>query len=370
MTGNADLDRNVTCTDPDDAAVPAATAPREHDRVGRPHGDRQRHAVQAARRRRQRHLPRRRQHRAPGQRARLRRAIRTGNSLGRTERHGVGQSRPADLAPQPRFQRARQSDPQRQWRGRPAVRLRHADHASARGANWSPVDRLNLIASWTREEGAPSHRPARRSDPRHAGHADLRLHHRRDGARHRHHRRQPRSPGRPPQRAQARRQLAAVRQDSICGCAPITSTQTIDRPISSFPGRARRSRPPSPSASSAIASGRAGQRRPPPGQFRQATRDTLRLGFDFTKPLKSRRPSQALIDQFRAQFGVAPRGGRPGRPPAGRRPKAASALRRGPPEAAAPPIRADGGGGGGAAAAASAAAVAAAASSAAAAAAG
>ena len=48
-------------------------------------------------------------------------------SLGRTTGTRVDQPRPADLAPQPRFQRARQSHAQRQRRGRPAVGLRHAD---------------------------------------------------------------------------------------------------------------------------------------------------------------------------------------------------------------------------------------------------
>ena len=47
-----------------------------------------------------------------------------------------------------------------------------------------------------------------------------------------------------------------------------------------------------------------------PVNFDSARKDTLRLGFDFSKPLKSRRPSQAVIDQLRAQFGFAPRTGR------------------------------------------------------------
>ena len=45
-----------------------------------------------------------------------------------------------------------------------------------------------------------------------------------------------------------------------------------------------------------------------PINFDQARKDTLRLGFDFTKPLKSRRPSQAVIDQLRQQFGFGRRG--------------------------------------------------------------
>ena len=47
-----------------------------------------------------------------------------------------------------------------------------------------------------------------------------------------------------------------------------------------------------------------------------ASKDTIRVGFDFSKPLKSRRPSQSVMDQLRAQF----RGGGPGRPSEGQAP--------------------------------------------------
>ena len=58
------------------------------------------------------------------------------------------------------------------------------------GANWSPVDRLNFIASWTREEGAPTINQL--GDPvlDTPSIADFRLHDRPDGAGHRDHRRQ------------------------------------------------------------------------------------------------------------------------------------------------------------------------------------
>lgn len=56
----------------------------------------------------------------------------------------------------------------------------------------------------------------------------------------------------------------------------------------------------------------------------RSTRDTIRYGFDFAKPLASKRPSQAQIAQLREQFArrnpdaVAPAGGspQPGTPPA------------------------------------------------------
>jgi hypothetical protein len=40
-----------------------------------------------------------------------------------------------------------------------------------------------------------------------------------------------------------------------------------------------------------------------PVNFDNARKDTLRIGFDFSKPLKSKRPSQSVMDQIRAQFG-------------------------------------------------------------------
>lgn len=46
-----------------------------------------------------------------------------------------------------------------------------------------------------------------------------------------------------------------------------------------------------------------------PVNFESSRRDTLRVGFDFTKPLKSHRPSQTVIDQIRQQFGFGQRGG-------------------------------------------------------------
>jgi hypothetical protein len=46
--------------------------------------------------------------------------------------------------------------------------------------------------------------------------------------------------------------------------------------------------------------------------FESSQRDSLRIGFDFSKPLKSRQPSQAVRDQLRAQFGGRPRGERGG----------------------------------------------------------
>src|SRR5204862_363593 len=47
-----------------------------------------------------------------------------------------------------------------------------------------------------------------------------------------------------------------------------------------------------------------------PVNFDSARRDTLRVGFDFSKPLTARRPSQAGIAQIPQQFGFGGRGAR------------------------------------------------------------
>ena len=86
-----------------------------------------------------------------------------------------------------------------------------------------------------------------------------------------------------------------------------------------------------------------------PANFQSSERNTLRIGFDFSKPLKSHQPSQAVLDQMRAQFGGRARGQNsggsqqdnsspPGAPPGGR-----CTCRRypgwSPPENAPPPAR-------------------------------
>ena len=107
--------------------------------------------------------------------------------------------------------------------------------------------------------------------------------------------------------------------------------QTIDRPISgisvteqieaAFPNRFVRD-----------SSGQLVSVNLTPVNFDQSRLDTLRVGFDFSKPLKSRRPSQAVLDQIRQQFGFPARGG-------GERGTAARGSQGG----AAPPSSAQGG---------------------------
>ena len=207
------------------------------------------------------------------------------------------------------------------------------------GLSWAPAERLNLITSWTREEGAPSvsqvgdpilDTPDTRVFDFTTGESVLVT---------------TITGGNPNLDADSRNvwKLGAnwkpfddkdlrLRADFV--------HQVIKDPISSFPG---------PSAElEAAFPGRflrcpAGSVECTPGQllsvdlrpvnFEQSRRDTLRWGFDFTKPLKSARPSRSQIDQLRARF----------RPPEGARPSEG-----GPPRGEGPPLeggaRAGGGG--------------------------
>ena len=174
------------------------------------------------------------------------------------------------------------------------------------GANWSPVDRLSFITSWTREEGSPTIQQL--GDPvlvtpdtrvfdftngetvlvtaTTGGNADLQS---------------------------DRRNVIKVGgnwqpfKDIDLRLRADYVHQTIDRPISNisvtpqieaaFPERFVRN-----GAGDLVSVDLR------PVNFDSSRRDALRIGFDFSKPLKSRRPSQSVIDQIRAQFRGA-RGG-------------------------------------------------------------
>jgi hypothetical protein len=177
------------------------------------------------------------------------------------------------------------------------------------GANFSPVDRLNFIGSWSREEGAPTIQqlgspvlttPDSRIFDFTTGQTVLVT----------------ATTGGNPDLLSDRRNVFKLGGN----WQPFENTdlrlradfvhQRIDRPISSisvtpaieaaFPERFVRD-----------GSGQLVSVDLRPVNFDSSRRDTLRLGFDFSKPLKSRRPSQALIDQFRRQFGLPPRTGQP-----------------------------------------------------------
>ncbi len=174
------------------------------------------------------------------------------------------------------------------------------------GANWSPVDRLNFITSWTREEGPPTinqlgdpviETPGTRIFDFTTGQTVLAT---------------AITGGNP--------NLLADRRNVLklgANWQPFENTdlrfrgeyvhQTIARPISSltvtptieeaFPDRFVRAAPlPGETVGQLIRVDLT------PVNFESSQRDTLRIGFDFSKPLKSHQPSQAVMDQMRAQF--------------------------------------------------------------------
>ena len=169
------------------------------------------------------------------------------------------------------------------------------------GANWSPVDRLNFITSWTREEGPPTinqlgdpelETPGTRIFDFTTGQTVLVT---------------AITGGNPDLEADRR---SVVKLGANWQPFPKTDLRLradyvhsrIDQPISNitvtpaieaaFPDRFVRD-----------ASGQLVSVDLRPVNFDNSRKDTLRIGFDFSKPLKSRRPSQSVMDQIRAQFG-------------------------------------------------------------------
>jgi hypothetical protein len=174
------------------------------------------------------------------------------------------------------------------------------------GANWSPVDRLNFITSWTREEGPPTinqlgdpvlETPGTRifdfttgqtvlADVITGGNPNLQSDRRRVmklGAN-----------WQPFEKTDLRLRAEYVHQTIARPISSLTVTPAIEE---AFPDRFVRD-----------ASGQLISADLRPVNFESSQRDTLRVGFDFSKPLKSRAPSQALINQIRAEFGGRPRG--------------------------------------------------------------
>ena len=168
------------------------------------------------------------------------------------------------------------------------------------GANWSPVKRLNLIASWTREEGAPSVQQL--GDPV-LETPDSRIFDFTTGETVRVTAITGGNPG-----------LQADRRNVWklgANWKPLTESDLtlrgeyvrsrLDDPISSFPG-------PTPTLEAAFpdrfvrdSAGELVSVDLRPVNYDSARRDTLRIGFDFSKPLKSAAPSQAAIAALRAR---------------------------------------------------------------------
>jgi len=174
------------------------------------------------------------------------------------------------------------------------------------GANWSPMDRLNFLTSWTREEGPPTINqlgdpvlvtPNTRIFDFVTGETVLAT----------------ATTGGNPNLDADRRNVFKLGAN----WQPFENTdlrlrgeyvhQTIARPISNvtvtsaieaaFPDRFIRN-----DAGQLIAVDLR------PLNFESSERNTLRIGFDFSKPLKSHQPSQSVRDQLRAQFGGRSRG--------------------------------------------------------------
>jgi len=205
------------------------------------------------------------------------------------------------------------------------------------GLVWSPVERMNLTASWTREEGAPSLQQL--GDPLietpnvsifdfstgqtvlatvlTGGNADLRSDTR--------HVFKIGGNWQPLKETDLRLRAEYVRQ-------------TIDDPIASFPAASEALEDAFPDRFERDETGTlvAVDRRPV--NFLESRRDTIRWGFDFTKPLQSARPSAATIAALRQRFagqqerqGTPPADGPPpGPPPESAGPGGGGGIRFGP----------------------------------------
>jgi hypothetical protein len=211
------------------------------------------------------------------------------------------------------------------------------------GLNWSPVDRLSFLATWTREEGAPSvsqlgdpilETPETRVFDFTTGETLLVT----------------TITGGNPELLADRRKVLKIGgnwkpwEETDLRLRAEYVRSRLDRPVASFPGVSEALQEAFPErfffedGELVLVDFR-------PVNYDQARRDTIRWGFDFTKPLRSARPSQAAIDRFRSrraaetgQSSGAPAEGQPGGPP----------PEGGPPaEGAGPPAGGLGGGFGG-----------------------
>lgn len=208
------------------------------------------------------------------------------------------------------------------------------------GLNWSPVDRLNLLTSWTREEGPPTINQL--GDPElvtpgtrifdfttgqtvfataiTGGNPDLESDLR--------HVLKVGGNWQPFEKTDLRFRAEYVHQTIARPISNITVTPTIEE---AFPDRFVRD-----------SSGQLVSVDLRPVNFEASRRDTMRVGFDFTHPLKSHQPSQAVVQQMRSQFFGGARGGSVGgagqtnAPPSGGTPPGGQ-----PPEERQPPAGGD-----------------------------
>jgi hypothetical protein len=168
------------------------------------------------------------------------------------------------------------------------------------GANWSPVKRLSLIGSWTGEEGAPTiaqlgdpvlETPETRIFDFTTGETVLAT---------------AVTGGNPDLQADKRTVLKLGGN-----WQPLQNTdlrlrvdyvhQHIDRPISGFPGPTAELEQAFPERFVRDSDGELVSVDLRPVNFDSSRRDTLRIGLDFSKPIRSAAPSQAQIEAFRAR---------------------------------------------------------------------
>src|SRR4030095_9622984 len=204
------------------------------------------------------------------------------------------------------------------------------------GLNWSPAERLDLIASWTREEGAPSVRqlgdaildtPDTRVFDFTTGETVLVT----------------AITGGNPNLDSDRRNVFKLGanwkpfEDKDLRLRADYVHSTIQDPVASFPGpsAALEAAFPDRFVRDGIGKLVAVDRRPV--NFEESRRDTLRWGFDFSKPLKSARPRPGQNAQTRARVAAARGGAWPRR--RGRRPRRGLLRRRA--ESGAPAVFAD-----------------------------
>ena len=195
------------------------------------------------------------------------------------------------------------------------------------GANWSPVDRLNFIASWSREEGPPTinqlgdpllSTPNTRIFDFTTGQTVLATVISGGNRNLQRDRRTVLKLGgywQPFPKTDLRLRADFVHQRIDNAIEGLTVTPEIE---AAFPGRfVRGACTPTPPATSCVGPLISADLRPV--NFDHSENETLRIGFDFSKPLRSKRPSQSVIDEIRKQFGfpagVRPPGAAGGPPP-------------------------------------------------------
>ena len=202
------------------------------------------------------------------------------------------------------------------------------------GFFWSPVERLNLLTSWTREEGPPTLQQL--GDPELIT-PDTRIFDFRRG-----------ETVLAEVTTGGNRTLDADRRDvwKLGGTwQPLEETDLnlradyvrtrISNPISSFPGLTQAIEAAFPTRFERDPAGNLLRVDLRPVNFDRSARDELRWGFNYTKPLRSARPPQSFIDRLRAARQQARGEGGQGAGPGDGPPRAGGGGRRG------------GGGGGG-----------------------